>query len=152
PQPRISFCCAASGLLHFDVCDLHHLGPLLELGCNIIAELRDGEDHRDGAELGEPFPDRRVCQPCVNLALSRAMISDGVPAGTPTAAHVLASYPASVSAIVGTPGSISKRWMPATASARSAPVRTCGSEVTMTSNATCTCPASRSVIMGALPR
>ena len=63
------FAALRSGLLHLDVCDLHHLGPLLELGCNIIAELSDSEDHRDGAELGEPFPDRRVCQPCVNLAV-----------------------------------------------------------------------------------
>ena len=36
--------------------------------------------------------------------------------------------------------------------ARSAPVRTCGSDVTITSNPTCTCPAIRSVTMGAPPR
>jgi hypothetical protein len=84
--------------------------------------------------------------------LRRAMISGGVPFGTPTPAHVLASYPGTVSAIVGTSGSMSNRLLPATPSARSAPVRTCGSDVTITSNPTCTCPATRSVIMGALPR
>src|SRR5262249_27862342 len=55
--------------------------------------------------------------------LRRAMISAGVPFGAPTPAHVLASYPGSVSAMVGTSGSMSNRLLPATPSARSAPVR-----------------------------
>src|SRR5262249_54798967 len=44
--------------------------------------------------------------------LRRAMISGGVPFGTPTPAHVLASYPGTVSAIVGTSGSMSNRLLP----------------------------------------
>src|SRR6516225_9181646 len=82
----------------------------------------------------------------------RAMTAAGVPLGAPTPAQVLASYPGNASAIAGTSGSASKRRLPATASARSAPVRTCGSEVTITSKPICTWPASRSVIMGAPPR
>jgi hypothetical protein len=70
----------------------------------------------------------------------------------PDAALELAMRPGSVSAMVGTSGSMSNRLLPATPSARRAPLRTCGSDVTITSNPTGTCPAIKSVTMGALPR
>src|SRR5262249_56296116 len=59
-----------------------------------------------------------VASPALISRLSRLMISTGVPAGAQTPAQVLASYPGSVSAMVGTSGSMSNRWLPATARAR----------------------------------
>src|SRR5262249_5671855 len=81
----------------------------------------------------------------------RAITAAGVPLGAPTPAQVLASYPGNASAIVGTSGSASKRRLPATASARSAPVRTCGSEVTITSKPVVPWSGDRWVIRGAAP-
>jgi hypothetical protein len=49
--------------------------------------------------------------------------------------------------MVGTSGSIANRLVPATPSARNAPLRMCGSDVTITSKPTCTWPATRSIIM-----
>src|SRR5262245_52432316 len=93
-----------------------------------------------------------VASPALISRLSRLMISTGVPAGAQTPPQVLASYPGSVSAMVGTSGSMSNRWLPATASARRPPERMCGSDVTITSKATCTYPPTRSVTIGAPPR
>src|SRR5262249_47430204 len=45
-----------------------------------------------------------VARPALISRLSRAMISGGVPFGTPTPPHVPASYPGSVSAMLGTSG------------------------------------------------
>src|SRR6516225_10579306 len=42
--------------------------------------------------------------PALISRLSRSMISGGVPLGTPTPTHTLASYPGTVSPIVGTSG------------------------------------------------
>src|SRR5262245_42017733 len=109
-------------LLRRDVGDPHDLAPLLGFSGDEGSELLGIERHRHRPQIGE------------------------------TPAQVLASYPGNASAIVGTSGSTSKRRLPATASARSAPVRTCGSEVTITSKPICTWPASRSVIMDAPPR
>ena len=70
--------------------------------------------------------------------LSRSMIYGGVPRGAPTPAQVPASYPGTVSAIVGTSGSRLNRSCPSTPSALSLPLRMCGSDVTITSKPTCT--------------
>jgi hypothetical protein len=69
--------------------------------------------------------------PALISRLSRATISGGVPLGMPTPAHDLASYPGSVSAMLGTSGSMSNRRLPATPSARKAPVRTWGIEANL---------------------
>src|SRR5262249_21721877 len=141
-------------LLRRDVGDPHDLAPLLGFSGDEGSELLGIERHRHLAGIGE------ACLASIVGSAStapisrsrRAMTAAGVPLGAPTPAQVLASYPGNASAIVGTSGSASKRRLPATASARSAPVRTCGSEVTITSKPICTWPASRSVIMDAPPR
>jgi hypothetical protein len=58
------------------------------------------------------------------------MISTAVPAGAPTPNKELASKPGTVSAIVGTPDSISNRSALATASTRNPPVLMCSRELT----------------------
>jgi hypothetical protein len=45
-------CQAAS--LRLDARELDYLCPFLRFGCDISAELRGGENHRYGADFGEP--------------------------------------------------------------------------------------------------
>jgi hypothetical protein len=54
--------------------------------------------------------------------------------------------------MVGTSGSASDRFLPATAMIRNVPARMCASEPVSTSMPTCTCPLTRSVTIGAPPR
>src|SRR5262245_65147263 len=138
--------------LRLDARELDHLGPFLGFGCNESAELGGAKNHWDGADIVSRALMSAVASPALISRLSRLMISTGVPAGAQTPAQVLASYPGSVSAMVGTSGSMSNRQLPATASARRPPERMCGSDVTITSKATCTCPPTRSVTIGAPPR
>src|SRR5260370_7288179 len=53
--------------------------------------------------------------PALISRLSRSMISFGVPLGTPTPCHALASKPGTTSLTVGTSGSPANRVLPATA-------------------------------------
>ena len=77
--------------------------------------------------------------PALISRLSRSMTSGGVPRPTPTPHHEFASYPATVSPMVGTSGSASDRAFPATASARNVPDRIWASDPVSTSSPTCTC-------------
>src|SRR5438046_1278648 len=89
-----------------------------------------------------------LASPALISRLSLSMIAGGVPVGTPTPVQMFASYPETVSPMVGTSGSRGDRIFPATASARNAPELMCGSDVVKVSIATCTCPLSRSMSMG----
>ena len=83
----------------------------------------------------------------------RAITSRGVPAGANIAIHAAASKPGTPdSATVGMSGAPVLRLMRDTASARSLPLRTCGSAPTVVSNISDTWPAIRSVSAGGPPR
>ena len=85
-------------------------------------------------------------------ALSFAMTSFGVPAGTMMPNQLSAAKPVRPpSETVGRSGSTGERREEATAMPRSLPARTCGSEDGMLSKKSVTVPESRSVIAGALP-
>src|SRR5262245_59489798 len=79
-------------------------------------------------------------------------MSAGVFLGAHTPFHVLASYPVTKSPMVGRSGSASERVAVVTARARSLPALMCGMDGCRLSKATWTCPARRSVSMGAEPR
>src|SRR5690348_11437945 len=76
----------------------------------------------------------------------------GVPLGATIVFQTLTSKPGTVSATVGTSGSISDLLRVVTASARNLPDRTCSIDAGRLSNITCTCPAIMSVSAGAFPR
>src|SRR5215472_15546578 len=85
------------------------------------------------------------------LLLSLSTISVGVFLGAPTPYQEVASYPGTNSAKVGMCGSASARITVVTASARRLPVLMCPIEEGTETNATCTCPPSKSVSAGATP-
>src|SRR5215813_11555369 len=138
--------------LQLDVGRPNHLAPLLGLRRHIGAELRGGEDHRRGGRIGEPRLDDRVCEPIINLAVEPLDDLVWRTLRDADTCHALASKPGTTSLTVGTSGSPANRVLPATASARNAPDRMWGSEAVIVSNATCTCPLSKSATMGADPR
>src|SRR5262245_25396571 len=128
------------------------LPPLLGFSGDEGSKLVGIERHRHRPQIGEPRLDRRLREHGADLAIEAC--DDGL-RRTLGRAHAGPS-PCLVSRQrLGNRRHLRQRLeapAPATASARSAPVRTCGSEVTITSKPICTWPASRSVIMDAPPR
>src|SRR5258708_12552225 len=102
-------------LLWLDACELDHLAPLLGLRRHIGAELRGGEDQGVVAASASRALMTGFTSPSLISRLSRPMISFGVPLGTPTPCHALASKPGTTSLTVGTSGSPANRVLPATA-------------------------------------
>src|SRR5262245_6877976 len=88
----------------------------------------------------------------LNSLLSLSTISAGVLRGAPTPYHVLASNPGRKSPTVGMSGSASERVAVVTASACSLPALMYSIAAGMVLNMTCTCPPSRSVSAGPVPR
>ena len=78
-------------------------------------------------------------------------MATGVPVGANTAYHVTSSKPGSVSAIGGISGSATERFRPPVPSILSRPACTWVSTVGMLLNASCTRPAIKSVMPGAVP-
>jgi hypothetical protein len=85
-------------------------------------------------------------------SLSLAMIAAGVPVGAPTPYHLANSNPGTVSPTVGISGIDSRRVADVTAIARSVPALTYWIADGMVQNTICTCPLSRSVSAGVVPR
>src|SRR5262249_31755011 len=83
---------------------------------------------------------------------SLSIILGGVLFGAATPNQLLASKPGRNSLTVGISGRTSERVAVVTANARSLPVLMCSIDDGVSANITCTCPASRSVNAGALPR
>src|SRR5258708_34930754 len=90
-----------------------------------------------------------LARPALISALSLAMISGGVPRGTPRPHQELASYPGTVSPTVGASGTNSLRDFAVTASRRSEPERMWASDPVRVANITWTWPAIMSVSAGA---
>src|SRR6516165_2298700 len=142
----------AATLLHFDVGRPDHL-PHFSVSSAMSLPKSAGEpESTESPRSPREALIRWLARPALISLLSFSMITADVFLGAPIPCQALASKPGRKSPIVGIPGSDDERSFVVTANARKLPVLMCSTEGGMSANATCICPPSRSVNMGAEPR
>src|SRR5262245_21040172 len=147
------------GSVRFGAGEFHHLGPLLGFIGNELSELSRRHWHRLAPKRGKPRlelgigEDRVDCgaRTALTAVLSVSTTSGGVPLGATIPYQTTASYPGTVSPMVGTSGSASARLPAVTPSARNLPALMWAIEPGRLSNITWTRLVSRSCIAGAEP-
>src|SRR5437763_491458 len=140
------------GSVRFGAGKFHHLGPFLGFIGNELSELSRRHWHRLAAKRGKPRLELGIGEDRVDCGIERVDHLGWCALGATIPYQITASYPGTVSPMVGTSGSASARLPAVTPSARNVPALMWAIEPGRLSNITWTRLVSRSCIAGAEPR